>query len=101
MIIVKRLSRTTGHLEVDPVGEDVGDKSIGGLPNGKRYGNHVPEFQVMNTKNNNNDQPDDGEDSGVPGDARELLFLAHQLHTGEHLEEFKKREPDLMVKAMR
>ena len=101
MIIVKRLSSTTGHLEVDPVGEDVGDKSIGGLPNGKRYGNHVPEFQVMNTKNNNNDQPDDGEDSGVPGDARELLFLAHQLHTGEYLEEFKKREPDLMVKAMR
>ena len=86
---------------MDPVGEDVGDKSIGGLPNGKRYGNHVPEFQVMNTKNNNNDQPDDGEDSGVPGDARELLFLAHQLHTEEYLEEFKKREPDLMVKAMR
>ena len=50
MIIVKRLSSTTGHLEVDPVGEEVGDKSIGGLANGKRYGNHVPEFQVMNTK---------------------------------------------------
>ena len=49
----------------------------------------------------NNYEPNDCKDCGVPGDARELLFLAHQLHTGEYLEELKKREPDLMVKAMR
>ena len=28
-----------------------------------------------------NDQPDDGEDSGIPGDAWELLCLADKLNT--------------------
>ena len=52
----------------------------------------------------NNYEPNDGKDGGVPGDARELLFLAHQLDTEGQLSIQMKsgeKERDLSVKAMR
>ena len=39
-------------------------------------------------------RPNDGKDGAIPGDARELLLLAHQLHTEgqKHSDEIKQRE---------
>ena len=37
--------------------------------------------QMVSEKKNHHNEPNDGKDGGVPGDARELLCLAHQLHT--------------------
>ena len=50
----------------------------------------------------NNDEPNDGKDGAIPGDARELLLLAHQLHTeGQKMKSSREKERDLRVKAMR
>ena len=72
-----------GNLKVDPLRKDVGNKSIGGFTQSKRDGNHVPGMDTNDLlkENKNHNEPNDGKDGGVPGDARELLRLAHQLHT--------------------
>ena len=94
---------------MDPLRKDVGNKSIGGFAQGKGYGNCVPEMERMEQistrrREKHNDEPNDGKDGGVPGDARELLGLAHQLHT-EGGQAFKSNleneEKNLRVKAMR
>ena len=40
--ILIEVSAKNGHLEVNPFGKDVGNKSIGGFAQGKGNGNHVP-----------------------------------------------------------
>ena len=70
--ILLQVRSKNGDLEVDPLGKDVGNKSIGGFSQGKGHGNHVPEMESLMPQKNNY-EPNDGKDGGVPGDARELL----------------------------
>ena len=43
--ILLQVRSKNGDLEVDPLGKDVGNKSIGGFSQGKGNGNHVPEME--------------------------------------------------------
>ena len=76
------------YLKVNPLRKNVGNKSIGGFTQSKGDGNHVPgdgTDHLSVEKKKYGDSPHDGKYGGVPGDARELLCLAHQFHAeGKH-----------------
>ena len=99
------VSGKNSDLEVNPLGKDVGNKSIGGFSQGKGNGNHVPRIGIndvcLGRTVTNPTMAKTVQFQGMPGNCSFLPTSSTLRDKSIQMKSGREKERDLRVKAMR